>query len=162
LSAEELSSLLLEYNFYATCWTYNIDFCNPNGEFENDYVDNGDGTVTDRRTGLMWQKGGSSEPLSWGKALEYVKELNREAFAGHSDWRLPTVPELASLMERSWENEDLFISPVFESVQRYCWSADTRGVEKAWKANFHLGFILDFPMTDQNSVRAVRSINRAE
>ncbi|MFP4037837.1 MAG: hypothetical protein ACLFUE_09965, partial [Desulfobacteraceae bacterium] len=68
LSAEELSSLLLEYNFYATCWTYNVDFCNPNGEFDNDYVDNGDGTLTDRRTGLMWQKGGSSEPLSWATA----------------------------------------------------------------------------------------------
>ncbi len=159
LSSEELRSLLLEYGFYATCWTYNGDFCNPNGDFENDYTDNQDGTVTDARTGLMWQKGGSQDPVTWSAASEYVERLNQEAFAGYSDWRLPTVPELASLMERCWENDDVFVAAVFESGQKYCWSADTRGVERAWKANFHLGFFLDFPVTEENSVRAVRSLN---
>lgn len=158
LSPEAVQALLLEHNFYATCWTYNGDFCNPNGEFANNYKVNGDGTVTDRRTGLMWQKGGSPEPKTWPQADDYVELLNKERFAGHADWRLPTVEELASLMERSWLNDDLFLDPVFSSRHKYCWSGDTKGVERAWKANFHLGFFLDFPMSEENSVRAVREV----
>jgi len=158
LSSETLQALLLEYGFYSTCWTYNGDFCNPDGEFINNYKDNGDGTVTDQRTGLMWQKAGSPKLLSWPQADNYVKRLNKDRFAGHQDWRLPTVAELASLMERSWLNEDLFLDPVFSSGEKYCWSSDTKGVERAWKANFHLGFFLDFPMSEDNSVRAVRTV----
>jgi len=158
LPAEGVKSLLMENNFYATCWTYNGDFCNPTGEFVNTYEDNGDGTVTDRRTRLMWQQEGSPQPLTWTEAAEYVRKLNEEGFAGHADWRLPTVEELASIMERSWLNDDLFLDPVFSSRQKYCWSADTKGVERAWKSNFHLGFILDFPMTELNAVRVVRNV----
>jgi len=157
LSEEGVKSLLAENDFYATCWTYNGDFCNPNGEFENSYRDNGDGTVTDRRTGLMWQKAGSPGVVDWSEAGAYVEKLNRERFAGRADWRLPTVEELASLMERSWMNDDLFLAPVFSAALKYCWSADTKGVERAWKGNFHLGFFLDFPMSDLSGVRAVRS-----
>jgi|GEM_PF-1806516 len=158
LSEERVKTLLMENDFYATCWTYNGDFCNPNGEFENSYRDNGDGTVTDRRTGLMWQRDGSPGVVDWNEAGEYVEKLNQERFAGHDDWRLPTVEELASLMERSWMNDDLFLAPVFSAALKYCWSADTRGVERAWKGNFHLGFFLDFPMSDLSGVRAVRSV----
>jgi uncharacterized caspase-like protein len=158
LSSEAVQTLLLEHGFYATCWTYNGDFCNPDGEFINNYKDNGNGTVTDRRTGLMWQKAGSPKLVTWPQADNYVKQLNKERFAGHEDWRLPTVAELASLMERSWLNVDLFLDPVFSSGEKYCWSADTKGVERAWKANFHLGFFLDFPMSEENSVRAVRTV----
>ncbi len=158
LPAEGVKSLLEKNDFYATCWTYNGDFCNPTGEFENIYQDNGDGTVTDRRTRLMWQKEGSPAPMTWTEAAEYAQKLNQDRFAGHADWRVPTVDELASLMERSWLNDDLFIDPVFGSGQKYCWAADTRGVERAWKSNFHLGFFLDFPMSELSSVRAVRSL----
>lgn len=158
LSSEAVQTLLLEHNFYATCWTYNGDFCNPEGEFANDYKENGDGTVTDRRTGLMWQEAGSPKPVTWPQADDYVDQLNEERFAGYGDWRLPTVAELASLMERSWLNDDVFLDPVFSSRQKHCWSADTKGVERAWKANFHLGFFLDFPMSEENAVRAVREV----
>jgi uncharacterized caspase-like protein len=158
LSEEGVKILLEEHGFYATCWTYNGEFCNPNGEFENSYQDNGDGTVTDRRTGLMWQKDGSPGVVDWNEAGAYVETLNRDRFAGHAGWRLPTVEELASLMERSWLNDDLFLAPVFSPALKYCWSADTKGVERAWKGNFHLGFFLDFPMSDLSGVRAVRSV----
>jgi hypothetical protein len=158
LPAEAVKALLMKNDFYATCWTYNGDFCNPTGEFENSFVDNGNGTVTDRRTRLMWQQDGSPASMTWPDAVKYVQEINQEGFAGHSDWRLPTVEELASVMERSWLNDDLFLDPVFGSGQKYCWSVDTKGVERAWKSNFHLGFFLDFPMSELNSVRAVRSV----
>jgi serine/threonine-protein kinase len=84
--------------------------------------------------------------------------MNREGFAKYRDWRMPTMEELASIMENSWQNSDLFIDPLFDRTQRYCWSIDTRSIDRAWKANFHLGFFMDFPMTSVNSVRPVRSL----
>jgi hypothetical protein len=157
LTTEDVRSMLHRYRFYATCWNYNGDFCNPEGDFPNRLLDNKDGTVSDQATGLMWMKGGSPSPLSWADGRAFVAQLNGEKFAGHSDWRMPTLEELASLMENAWKNRDLFIDPLFDRAQRYCWSSDTQGMSKAWKANFHLGFFIDFPMTTNNSVRPVRS-----
>jgi hypothetical protein len=157
LMPEDVRQILTTYDFYATCWSYNGDYCNPEGDFPNRYRDNGDGTVTDEATGLMWQKGGSSEPMTWADAREFAGRMNREALAGYADWRLPTVEEIGSLMERSWQNHDLFIDPLFDKHQRILWSTDTRGVESAWKANLHMGFIIDFPMDSQESVRLVRT-----
>ena len=156
--AKELRAMLIKYNFYSTCWNYNGDFCNPDGNFINHFKDNNNNTVSDQATELMWQKLGSSKVMTWIEAREYVDKLNREGFAGHSDWRIPTIEELASLMERSWKNSDLFIDAMFDEKQRYCWSLDTNSRNKAWKANFHLGFFMDFPLTAQNSVRLVRSL----
>jgi len=63
----------------------------PRRYIENDYVDNGDGTVTDRATGLMWQQGGSSDDdISFNAAKNYINQLNKEKFGGYNDWRLPT------------------------------------------------------------------------
>ncbi|MFH1489725.1 MAG: DUF1566 domain-containing protein [Pseudomonadota bacterium] len=158
LSTDDVRSMLHRYRFYATCWNYNGDFCNTEGDFPNRMTDNQDGTISDQATGLMWMKGGSPAPLSWADARAFVAQLNGEGFAGHNDWRMPTLEELASLMENSWKNSDLFIDPLFDRTQRYCWSNDTRGMSKAWKANFHLGFFIDFPMTTNNSVRPVRTL----
>ena len=158
LSPKDVRSMLGKYDFYSTCWNHNGDFCNPEGDFENHFVDNHNGTITDEATGLMWQKGGSSGGMTWPEAKDYAIRLNREGFTGYSDWRIPTIEELASLLESSWKNGDLFIEKVFDRKQRYCWSQDTSGINKAWKANFHLGFIIDFPMNSINPVRLVRSL----
>ncbi|MFH0845317.1 MAG: DUF1566 domain-containing protein, partial [Pseudomonadota bacterium] len=101
LSPKDIKAILMKDHFYATCWNYNGDFCNPDGDFENDLVNNKDVTVTDRATGLMWQKSGSPEGMTWSEARVYADRINRERFGGYSDWRIPTVEELASLMESS-------------------------------------------------------------
>jgi len=59
---------------------------NMKGDFANDFVDNGDGTITDRATGLMWEKNGSSKKKSFYYAKKYIKSLNKKKFAGHKDW----------------------------------------------------------------------------
>ena len=158
LSPEEVLFMLQAHNFYATCWNYNSAFCNPDGDFENRFTENPGGTISDAATGLMWQKGGSPHPVTREKAELYAENVNRDRLGGYSDWRLPTLEELASLMERSWKNHDLFIDPLFEKTQRHCWSIDNRDPGRACKANFHMGFFLDFPLTAENSVRLVRSL----
>ena len=50
------------------------------------YIDNGDGTVTDTGTGLMWQKATAPGTYTWEAALVYCENLN---LANHTDWRFP-------------------------------------------------------------------------
>jgi len=70
------------------------------------YVDNGDGTISDVKTGLMWEKlsdDGSvhdqENDYTWAEAVGYkIAALNAIAFAGYTDWRLPNVNEVQSLL----------------------------------------------------------------
>lgn len=63
---------------------------------QNDFHDNGDGTITDRATGLIWQKEDSGKGLNWQQALAYAEKLS---LAGHTDWRLPNAKELQSIVD---------------------------------------------------------------
>src|SRR5438445_7951373 len=70
------------------------------------YTDNGDGTITDNNTGLMWEKlsmDGSVHDVSttypWANAFaQHVATLNGTSFAGHTDWRVPNVKELQNII----------------------------------------------------------------
>ena len=59
----------------------------------NSFSDNGDGTIVDAETGLMWQKGDSGTGLNWEEALLYAETLVVEQY---SDWRLPNAKESQS------------------------------------------------------------------
>ena len=63
---------------------------------QNDFVDNGDGTVTDEATGLTWMQADSGKGMDWPSALEYAEKM---VFAGHDDWRLPSAKELQSIVD---------------------------------------------------------------
>jgi len=63
---------------------------------QNDFLDNGDETITDRATGLMWQQADSGKGLNWEQALAYAEGLE---LAGHDDWRLPKAKELQSIVD---------------------------------------------------------------
>ena len=64
------------------------------------FSDNSDQTITDKLTGLVWSK--DTNPAGVGKAwqdsLDYIKQLNNQNYLGHSDWRLPNVNELRSVV----------------------------------------------------------------
>ncbi len=74
----------------------------------NDFHDNGDGTVTDGATSLMWTRADSVKGLDWEHALAYAEALDT---AGHDDWRLPNAKELQSIVDYSRVPA---IDPVFE------------------------------------------------
>ena len=62
----------------------------------NNFVDNGDGSISDLATGLMWQQADDGTTRNWEEALEYCENLNH---AGYSDWRLPNAKELHSIID---------------------------------------------------------------
>jgi Protein of unknown function (DUF1566). len=64
----------------------------------NDFVDNGDKTITDKATGLMWSKDDSGEGFLWKDALAYAESAT---VAGYDDWRLPNAKELQSIADYS-------------------------------------------------------------
>lgn len=64
----------------------------------NDFVDNGDETVTDHATGLMWSQNDNGEYLFWKEALAYAEAAT---IAGYDDWRLPSIKELQSIADNS-------------------------------------------------------------
>ena len=65
----KIGKMLVEYGFFDISR-------NPDGSFVNDLVDNNDGTVTDKATGLMWQKSGSSTRLDNQRANIYIERSN--------------------------------------------------------------------------------------
>ncbi len=67
----------------------------------NDFIDNGDGTVTDAATGLMWAQEDNGEAVSWEEALAWAERMNGESYLGCSDWRVPSVKEFQSIVDYS-------------------------------------------------------------
>jgi len=129
----------------------------PKHYIENDYVDNSDNTITDRSTGLMWQKSGSNEWLIFTDVNAYIYRLNKENFAGYNDWRLPTLDELISLLEKKKTNNGLYIKPVFCKEQRWCWCSDTISSSGMFEVDFFNGLV-DWKYGNYEYVRAVRFI----
>ena len=124
----------------------------------NDFETRGD-VVIDHATGLMWQKSGSPMELTYKAAHAYVEELNRQRFAGYNDWRLPTIPELMTLVEREkLRTTDLHICSTFDTTQIWCWSADKHSSESAWIVFFGVGGVSWHKLFNPFYVRCVRSI----
>ena len=65
----------------------------------NKFVNNGDGTITDQATGLMWSRNDSGTGLNWLNALAYAQAQNAANYLGHNDWRLPNAKELQSIVD---------------------------------------------------------------
>jgi len=91
----------------------------------NDFIVNGDGTVTDQASGLMWQQADDGERRDWGEALDYCEGLT---LASHDDWRLPNIKELQSLVDYS-RNDPALDTTIFQQKDRtgWFWSSTTLG-----------------------------------
>ncbi len=81
----------------------------------NDFQDNGDGTVSDRATDLMWTQADSGSGMNWEEALAWVGQRNAESYLGHADWRLPEAKELQSLVDYT-RSPDTYSSAAIDPV----------------------------------------------
>jgi len=78
----------------------------------NDFVDNGDETISDNATGLMWQKADDGQARDWENALEYAENLS---FAEYTNWRLPNAKELESIVDYT-RCPDITASPAIDPL----------------------------------------------
>ncbi|MBI5427590.1 MAG: DUF1566 domain-containing protein [Nitrospinae bacterium] len=87
------------------------------------FLDNGDGTVSDSVNRLMWKQSDSCKEfgygITWHEALDYCDSLNEKRFAGYDDWRLPGYDEAKTLFSfhktnRDKDGAELHIDPLFE------------------------------------------------
>lgn len=114
-----------------------------------------DGTVIDTETRLMWQQATAPGAYTWEHALSYCKSLN---FAGYSDWRLPTLKELFSIVDYSRLNPAINTNYFPDTVSDSYWSSTTYadGTSGAWGMSFGYGDDDCYYKSNSYYVRAVR------
>jgi len=95
------------------------------------FTDNSNGTITDNLTGMMWTKNADpvGSEVSWQNALNYVTGMNSGTYSnyGHTDWRLPNIIELLSLIDHEHSSPALSSNHPFTNLNSnnyYCSSTD--------------------------------------
>jgi cysteine-rich repeat protein len=142
-------------------------------------VDNVNGTITDENTGLMWEKLSDDGTIhdrdntyTWDSAFAVkIATLNAGGgFAGHTDWRVPNIKELQSIL--NYQNVDPAVSAAFNTSctpdctltscsctrSDYYWSSSSLGYSpgRAWYVHFYYGGDSPYYKTYGYYVRAVR------
>lgn len=123
----------------------------PTARFE----DNGDGTVTDKLSKLMWMRcavgqtwtkgtcAGSPAELTWAAAIEAAQAVNKRGSYFFNDWRLPQVPELAGIAERQCKNPRINLTVFPATPSAAFWTATSRPSNAVEASAFVLGFGAD-------------------
>ncbi|MBU2936459.1 MULTISPECIES: DUF1566 domain-containing protein [Pacificibacter] len=155
---------------------------------KNVFTANGDGTVTDAATGLMWAAADAGEDMDWQSALAYGSAAE---LAGYDDWRLPNIRELQSIVDYSgvfpaidaevfswteanryyWSSTSAYFSPT-DPEHYYAWyvafgyapGSDGEDIHGAGAVRF-VGKAADSPSAEGdyrplNSVRLVRDVTQ--
>ena len=125
------------------------------------YIDNGNGTVTDMVTGLMWQQTVDPGSYTWINAKTYCSiTLSNLALGGHHDWRLPSYMELVTLVDYSIPSPGPTINTVFfpNTPSGAFWSAtpSAGSPSNAWYVPFSFGYTSYDGVTNTYRVRCVR------
>lgn len=132
INDDQIEDVVRKWNFFDSKY-------NPDGHFENMLLDPGDGlTVVDRKTGLMWQRAGL-DIASVRTMNRNIEELNKEGFAGHHDWRMPTMEEAMSLMEPKVNNKGIHLQPCFSKEQPFIFVNAQRKPGGYWFVDYKQG-----------------------
>jgi hypothetical protein len=132
LSVDDVQKMLQERDFYDRIWYWSGKGLRH--EYER-IARVGATLVIDHTTGLSWQQSGSSNYLNYTEAEKYIRDLNNNRFAGHNDWRLPSLEEAVCLIEPK-KHGDLFIDPIFDRRQLWIWTADKISISSASSLHF--------------------------
>lgn len=117
------------------------------------YVDHGNGTLTDSKTGLMWKRMGEGQ-FTWNDAVRFNGQDRVVRFAGFSDWRLPNIDELKSLL---LPNSPYICEEAFPNARVFFWSSSPYRDGSAWCVSFFSGDVHDSGRDSAWAVRLVRA-----
>ena len=145
-----------------------------NLELQKRFIDNGDGTITDLETKLMWKQTDSfqdtSKWVNWYRAMEYLQELGIEKFASYDDWRMPNLEEAETLYDENhvicdMDRMDIFISSAFSPGGGFTtWTSNELPHATAAIFYYRYGHANSNHKEDitKDSVRAVRDVEKRE
>jgi len=119
------------------------------------YTDNGNSTITDNATKLIWQKNPFADTLTWEQALSYANTL---AISGINDWRLPNIKEIQSINDESLSNPSINPSYFGITTAKKFWSSTTlpNQTSKAWYLDTQFGITTHANKTNKIYVICVR------
>jgi hypothetical protein len=149
--------------------------CNPNmisSTPTDQFTDNGDGTVTDTATGLMWKRclegytysGGvctltTVTTVNWDGEEGALSLVNSPNFAGHTDWRLPNIKELQSIVEEQCYSPAVNLEIFPDTPAAEVWSNSPMATSPStlvWIIDFSQGDMIYKDKTSNYNVRLVR------
>ena len=123
------------------------------------FKENGDGTITDNYTGLIWQQFQSNTSLTWEEALAYAAGLT---LAGKSDWRVPNIKELQSINDEKLYmpsfNKSFF--PKINAGNFWSSTSQVNSPAKAWDLNVDFGIVSYSDKLLRQQVLCVRGGNQ--
>ena len=130
-------------------------------------TDNGNGTITDSSTGLIWQKcsagenndsscSGTAATYTWQQALDYCNGLSLAGYS--SGWRLPNVKELITIVDVDLYDPAIDTTYFPQTQSWYYWSSTSFAMDpsQAWWPSFHDGDVYQDKKTNEVYVRCVR------
>jgi hypothetical protein len=136
------------------------------------FADNGDGTVTDLDSRLMWTRCsagqqwsanrcvGAPSSLDWTAAQNLATEVNKRGTYFFSDWRLPQLRELATLVDRECRDPRVDLAVFPGTPAEFYWTASPRAGEASRASVYALSFgaagVQAMPRGEANHVRLVR------
>lgn len=132
---------------------------------------NADGTVTDNRTGLVWDRctwgqtgddcsGGAATSHTWQGALAQAEAANSANYKGHSDWRLPDIKELTSIVERSCIHPAINLALFPNTLSYFLWSSSPHFgyAGLVWGLDFQWGAVYGDGYTHHNQYTMIRLV----
>ena len=129
-------------------------------------------TIIDGAKRLVWLKKDTWQMagkwMAQRQVIEFAGNLNRQRFAGFSDWRLPTTVEAKSLFDKKQKNSDnmgqtIYLSDLFEPGCGFlCWTSDVRHNVQGVRLNFRKGVTIydDIFRVSRGASRLVRDIDK--
>lgn len=115
------------------------------------------GMARDNNSGLYWQRRGPGFTLNWHQAHEYVAYLREIKWEGRSNWRLPTVEEVNTILSPPLRTVVYSSWPLFDSTTHWLWTADLGNKKQAWAADIVESFFERVDRDGSASVCAVSS-----
>jgi|GEM_PF-3055147 len=124
------------------------------------FIDNGNGTISDINTGLVWEKEEQNGSVTWIDAHSYCSGLT---LGNYSDWRMPTKVELNSLISYRYNTQPFIMGPFNHYISNYDlyhWSAttDSQDSSKAWAFNFNFNVWRSANKNGGPKVKCVRGL----
>jgi hypothetical protein len=127
----------------------------PLSAIASQFTVNGDGTVTDSSSGLMWQQEDDNVFRTWEEAIAYCENLVLPP-SKYSDWRLPNIRELRTIVAKGKYNPSIDTTAFPNTNSSGYWSSREGSATLAWYVTFYEGAETNDFKTREFYVRCVR------